>query len=515
MAVDLDILRLDLPHEDFSKPDGVSRFWRFSTLAMLLALGGMAWLHWYYDPPGADADRIAVRPYTVEHATAARQSMFTAGGWVEPSWPYPVKVTARVDGYISMLFAVEGMDVESGDVIAMIEDAPFRAELEVANARYEAALAKLQESRSVVNKLRAGPRDEELEVASAEVATARATLERMKAGYRDEEVAAAEARVAEARAVGDYRRKRADRYRGLSADNVVPSSVADEYESEARAAEEALKVVGQELLKLRAGFREVEIAEARAALAEAERRYELIAAGVREEEIAQARAAVASAQALTEVYRAEVDYAEQRIEWCQVRAPESGRVLELLLRQGSRVNDDNPVILTLYDPTQMQARVDVRQEQAAALHLGQIVSIRLESRAGLPYRGEVIRIDPLANLARDTVRARVQILDPDHFLRQDLTVTTDFMPRAISHDTGQMPLVLPRSAVLTEGEGSFVFVIRGGVAHRTSVELGEDTGGGVVAVSGVVAGDLIANSNVALLSDGAAVRFEEGAEQDG
>ena len=104
-------------------------------------------------------------------------------------------------------------------------------------------------------------------------------------------------------------------------------------------------------------------------------------------------------------------------------------------------------IVTIYDPTDMQVRVDVRQEQAAALFIGQNAQIKIEARAGQPYGGEVIRIDPLANLARDTVRAKVQFDAPDEFLRTNMTVTVDFLKEAEFDPDKDLPLILPRTAI--------------------------------------------------------------------
>lgn len=510
MAIDLEHLRLDLPEEDFSRPDGVSRFWRFSTVVLLLGVGALVWLHWFYQPPQTNSERIPVRTHTVAFAAQTQQTAFTAGGWVEPAWPSPTHASALVNGRISLLLVVEGDDLEAGESIAMLDDAPFEAELEAAQARLTEAEQKLAQAEATLERLEAGPRDEEIEVAQAEVARAKAALARMEAGFREEDIEAAQARVREARATAEFKRARADRFKTLGNDSVVPGSKAEEYEAEAKAAEESLNAAQQELKRLLAGYREVEIEEARAAVSETERRLDLLKAGTREEVITEAEAAVAAAEAQVAAQEAAVDLAEKHVKWCDVTAPVSGRVLEILIPQGGRVTDDHAAILTIYDPNKMQVRVDIRQEQAAGLFVGQQCAIKLEARKNKPYAGEVVRIDPLANLARDTVRAKVKILEPDENLRKDMTVTVDFQPRGIVTDTGEQPLLLPKGAILKRGDKSIVFVVRGGVAYETTVELGDETDAGVIVKSGVVNGDLVASSNLAMLQDGAAVWVDEG-----
>lgn len=509
MAIDLTNLRLDLPDEDFSRPDGVSRFWRFSTTALLLVIGALVWLHWFYHPPQSDGDRIRVRAYTVAYASETQESAFTAGGWVEPAWPSPTHVSARVNGRIKLLLVIEGEDVQSGQTIAILDDEPMQAELQTAQARLSAAENKLLEAEATLARLEAGARDEELRIAGAEVERAKATLKRMQAGFREEDIEAAQARVREARATAEFKRSRADRFKALGEEDVVPGTKADEYEADARAAEESVNAAQQELKRLLAGYREVDIEEARAAVNEAIERLALLKAGTREEVIAEAEASVAAAEAVIEAEENAVEYAERRLEWCNVKAAETGRVLEILIQQGGRVTDDHSSIITLYDPSKMQIRVDIRQEQASGLFVGQKCSVKLAARKGKPYEGEVVRIDPLANLARDTVRAKVKISEPDDNLRKDMTVTVDFMPRDITDETGEQPLLIPRAAVFKRDGKSYAFIVRGGVVYQTELELGEETTGGLIVKSGVVSGDLVVASNLGMLQDGSEVLLDE------
>jgi RND family efflux transporter MFP subunit len=204
---------------------------------------------------------------------------------------------------------------------------------------------------------------------------------------------------------------------------------------------------------------------------------------------------------------AELAAARRDVSYCLVKAPHDGVVLDIVSPQGSWLHGEKRSIVRLYDPRQMQARVDVRQENAASLALGQPCSVKLESRKGRPYDGRVVRIDPQGNLARDTVRVHVAIDGPDEMLRLDLTVTVDFLAREAP--PGESPPMVPPAAVTNRDGQACVFVLRGGVARLVAVQLGEETVGGIIVLSGVAVGEIVAAGNLAMLADGTSVRLVE------
>ncbi|MDC1142335.1 hypothetical protein OAU50_04535, partial [Planctomycetota bacterium] len=109
----------------------------------------------------------------------------------------------------------------------------------------------------------------------------------------------------------------------------------------------------------------------------------------------------------------------------------------------------------------------------------------------------------------DTVRAKVEILDPDDMLRKDMTVTVDFHPRDTTTEDGEAPLAVPTGAISKRDGKTFVFIIRDGQAKLTEVELGEEAAFGFPVISGLDNGDVVATSKLELLADGMAISLEE------
>ncbi|MHC4841353.1 MAG: efflux RND transporter periplasmic adaptor subunit [Planctomycetota bacterium] len=516
MSIDLENLRLDIPEEDFSKPDGVSRTWRLTTVVLFLLVGGLVWLHWVAEPPSKNSDKVSISTATVAPASAELETKFTAGGWVEPQLPYPIKVSTQVPGLLDLLFVVEGQRIDGpvgmdeGQTVAMLNSDIYSAQLEESEAKVTAQESLITAIEAKISRLEEGPREEEIEIAQAAVNRAQARVDILEAGFRQEDIDAAEAQLREAKALAIQKRSRADRFAELAAKEQVPLSKAEEYAAAATAAEEEVQACDHKLSRLQAGYREVDVDEAKAALAEAESKLALLEAGTRQEDIDEAEANLAAAEARLEAIEAEKSLIEWRIEQCDIKAPATGKVLELIAHQGTMMTDKAAVLFTMYDPSKMQVRVDVRQEQAASLSVGQLATIKLEARKGKPYKGVVTRVDPLANLARDTVRAKVEILAPDDFLRKDMTVTVDFHPKEATAIDGEKVIVVPAAAVTKRDGKTYVFMVRDGLVALREVELGEELSGNFPVKSGVVDGDVVATSNLSELADGAAVSLGEG-----
>lgn len=510
MALDLESLRLDLPREDPNEGAEVSRTWRYATLLLAPMAIALAVIH-FAIPPEQTTHAVNVRVHAVGYALEVQGEDFTAGGWIEPSWPWPVTVSAQIDGRIDSLKVAEGADVKKGAVIATLDVALYEQQSTQAKAKLAAAKARVNEHQASLELLKAGSRREEIDAARAGVERAKAALARLQAGYRAEEIEKAAALVSEAMAYAQWREAAAKRSRVLYEQQQVSLDVLQRDEAEQIAAHHRLEAAKAELKRLQAGYLPSEIDEAKAFVAEAEHKLKLLEAGARPEAIRQAQAALDAAKAEESAAAAEAAQAAQRVSWCSIRAPVAGRVLELFAQQGTLLSDGKFAICTIYEPGEMQVRVDVRQEQIAGVVVGQSCLIKVAARREQPYDGEVLRLDPLGNLARDTIRVKVKVFNADDTLHKDMTATVDFIANKVKEeeDPAKRKLLVPRTAVVARDGKNYLFVIRGGFAHRAEVKLGEAAQGGTVVESGVVFGDLVAVTQAAQLEEGTPVNVED------
>jgi len=411
-------------------------------ILLLVLLPGAFALGWFLNGSGAALPGTAT-PVTVEVVRSARENSAHRGGFGEGGW----------------------VEVPSYHPLVISSLVPGRVEelLVLEGSRVEAG--------QVVARLYARDLTDAVRLKEAEVAEARATLALLTAGYRKEEVAKAAARVSRLQAEVSLAEKVAARTADL-----VPAGAAS----------------AEELEEDRAALA-VHRAELDAALEDRSR----LAAGFRVEEVQKAKAGLDRATA-------GLDLAKSRLSYAEVTSPASGVVLERFVTPGSFVSAADPRVVALYDPNDLQVRVDVRQENAGRVRIGQHVEIATEAEPDRTYRGEVLRVEPLADLKKNTVQVKIRILEPGPGLHPEMICRVRFLEEESKEPgTPEKPVpTVPASAVVAVGSRTVVFLVKDGRAVRVEVRTGTENAGRVPIESGLAPGDRVIVSNPADLADG-------------
>lgn len=273
----------------------------------------------------------------------------------------------RVSGRIAELFKDEGDSVAPGEIIARLDAEPFRYEVEQGEAQIASLQAKL-------DKLVHGFRKEEVEQANAALREAEAT---------------------EARAQKDFERQ----------EELWKTRAASRQEFDRAAAD--LKVAQARVKSARANL-------------------DLLEAGNRPEDIAEARAALAQAGAALEA-------AKLRIEDTELKAPEAGVVITRAEEAGAIVQP-GATVFTVSLQSPVWGRVYVNEPSLGRIHPGMKVVVLSDTRPSQPYSGQIGYISPRAEFTPKSVettdlrtslvyRLRVVITDADKALRQGMPIT--------------------------------------------------------------------------------------------
>ncbi len=379
--------------------------------------------------------------------------LFQASGWVEPD-PYPTRATALVDGVVDKVEVLEGEKVERGQVLATLIDADAGLDLATAKSQLASLKGKAAGHYRMVAILEA-------------------------------RIVSLTKRVAVAKARRDEAADLAQRY-----ENVPRGGVSEREKSKARlglatlqAEVEALAVTEQEL----------------------------------KAEIEQVHDVHVDHEAQIDAAETEVARKQLMLDRTTIASPIDGRVLRLLAAPGQKKmltmdSADSATVAILYDPQQLQARIDVPLAEAAKLMLGQTVRLRSELLAGKVFPGRVTRIVGEADLQRNTLQVKVAIENPDERLRPEMLCRAEFLDAsatgagastpekqvpAPASGSGRVQIFVPLAALVDgdseQNQGRVWKVDASGdhVAQQT-VTLGRDVRGGHrLATEGLKPGDRV------------------------
>jgi RND family efflux transporter MFP subunit len=335
--------------------------------------------------------------------------LFQASGWIEPD-PYTIYVPTLTDGIVKNVHVLEGQEVKQGDLLAELIDDDAKLILASATQKFTS-----MQKRIVAHCLGIDILDTEIDLVKRQVQTAEI---RMKQG-QDE----------------------LDRFNELS-----KGTVSDQQKVQAQLKLQELKSQTEELRSKIPGL------EAKKMQIHAERE---------------------SMESTLDELQTQLDTATLTLERTKISSPINGMVLRLHAAPGKKrilkMDDPNSaVIVELYNPEKLQARIDIPLNEAASMRLQQIVELKSDLLPDRTFTGRVTRISGQADLVRNTLQAKVEIDNPDPRLRPDMLVRAKFYATGneagtISNSSqtsntkpGRLSIYVPDKAIFEE---QFVWVV--------------------------------------------------------
>jgi len=333
---------------------------------------------------------------TIEQPKMGKGSMiFQASGWVEPD-PYTTYVSTLIDGVIHEVKVLEGQHVKKGDLLATLID--DNAKLNLLQAEQ-----KISIHRKLIDAHCQGTH-----IVNAELEAAKRNIIALQAALAEAE----------------------DNYLRLKK---IPSGAVSQQQ-----------VI---LAKLAQDKQTALVAKAKA---------EIPRLQARNEQIELERITMTSQIDEMEIAR---DKAKLALERTRIMAPMNGIVLHLHAAPGKKrmLGMDDPksaVIVELYNPEKLQARIDVPLTEAAGIQIGQIVELTSDLLPEMIFQGKVTRITGEADIARNTLQAKVSIQKPDIRLRPEMLVRGKFFSTGSSHsiepNNNRLAIYVPKAALVDE-----------------------------------------------------------------
>ncbi|MGA2062771.1 MAG: efflux RND transporter periplasmic adaptor subunit [Thermoguttaceae bacterium] len=164
------------------------------------------------------------------------------------------------------------------------------------------------------------------------------------------------------------------------------------------------------------------------------------------------------------------------LDWATVRSPLDGIVTDKKIDVGDMVTPGQ-VLLTLFDPKQMQLVASVRESLAYKLQVGQKIGVQVEVLKKL-CSGTISEIVPEAQSASRTFQVKVTGPCP-------VGIYTGMFGRIQIPLQEEQVLVIPRQAVRKVGQLELVDVIENGHVNRRAIRTGRSIEDNVEVLSGL------------------------------
>jgi len=365
-------------------------------------------------------------------------------GFVYPR--HVVKITPRSAGTIIEFPVSVGDKVTKGQLIAQVDPTTYQAQVDQAKASLEMAQIQLRE---------------------------------LQNGALPEEIAAAEALRDQAKATAEFLKSELERRIELNKRN--NDAVTDA---------EMVQTVSK-------------YTEAQATLRNQEQQVALIKRGPREERIAAAEA---------EVRRNEAALANSQY-WrlvTRLESPIDGVVLRKTAEAGEDIHPELAFtsLCEVADMNDLLAQVDVQEDSLKDVQIGQKCVIVPDAYKDQKYEAHVSFIEPVLNVARGVGTVHVKIDNPDDRLMVNMNCQVTFEPDATKAAAAENSVpTVPQSALLKDGDQSYVYVVENQIAHKRVVELGATVDSDVEIKSGLTKGDIVIQAPASDLQDGQSVKI--------
>ena len=191
-------------------------------------------------------------------------------------------------------------------------------------------------------------------------------------------------------------------------------------------------------------------------------------------------------------------------------APIGGVVVELMAREGMTVMP-GATLFRINGLGSVWANAEVPESQAALIRHGTRVQASSAAAPGTALRGTVQALLPEVNTSSRTLKARVELANPDGVLVPGMFVNMQFMDMRATKS-----LLIPTEAVIQTGKRVLVMLAEDkGKFRPVEVELGIETGGQTEIKRGLQAGQRVVVSSQFLIDSEASLKGVEVRLNDG
>src|SRR5437899_7671018 len=205
-------------------------------------------------------------------------------------------------------------------------------------------------------------------------------------------------------------------------------------------------------------------------------------------------------------------YEKSQLDATVIRAPINGTILDRSVEKGELLTGQfasaaRPVF-SLANLKDLQVELDIAQDDFARLGPKQRGEVTVDAFPDRKYQGEIAEISPEANRQKATVQVKVQILNPDAYLRPEMNSTVKFLAEENKKGGSQPAGVFVPTTALRDRDGKkVVFIAFNGKALMRQVRVISQRSGGLL-VQGLNGGEDVITSGPQDLKDGNKIKIK-------
>ena len=165
--------------------------------------------------------------------------------------------------------------------------------------------------------------------------------------------------------------------------------------------------------------------------------------------------------------------------------------------------------MALADLNDLQVELDIAQDDFARLGPKQKAVVTVDAFPDRKYDGVIAEISPEANRQKATVQIKVQILNPDEYLRPEMNATAKFLANETKKEVSAKPsgALVPANAIRERDGKKIVFLAMNGKALVREVQVTSTRANGVI-VQGLNGGEDVITTAPATLKNGDKIKIK-------
>jgi HlyD family secretion protein len=210
-----------------------------------------------------------------------------------------------------------------------------------------------------------------------------------------------------------------------------------------------------------------------------------------------------------EAAQAALDLAHAQFAQASIRSPIAGTVTKRSINDGETVDPATPVFEVI-DAASLDLIANVPAGYLGRIKSGDLAVVHIDPFPEKEFTGGVVQVAPAVDPQTNTVVVRVRLANPDGELKAGV-----YANARIAVEIHQDALIVPDTALVVEGDDTFVFVSKGEKVEKRKVTVGIRDDKRIEIAEGLKEGESVVSAGAFGLGDGTKIKIVQSEEKEG